>query len=82
MWFPPSCASKSILRSVVDQICSEEEGVYYFPSYEIVNILAPLQGIPAYKDDGHHVQRNIVKNYNGDFSRKNGNTNIIYDEKL
>ena len=56
-----SCASKSILRSVVDQVCAEEEDIYYFPSYEIVNILAPLQGMRAYKDDGHHVQRNIVK---------------------
>ena len=55
-----SCASKSILRAVVDQILQENKQVYYFPSYEIVNLLCSLEGTPAYQNDGHHVQRNIV----------------------
>jgi hypothetical protein len=55
-----SCASKSILRAVVDQIYKEEDQVYYFPSYEVVNLLCSLENKPAYQSDGHHVQRNIV----------------------
>jgi len=55
-----SCASKSILRAVADQIYKEEEQVYYFPSYEVVNMLCSLENTPAYQSDGHHVQRNIV----------------------
>ncbi len=55
-----SCASKSILRAVADQIYKEEEQVYYFPSYEVVNMLCSLENTPAYQNDGHHVQRNIV----------------------
>ena len=57
-----SCASKSILRAVADQIYKEEEQVYYFPSYEIVNMLCSLENTAAYQSDGHHVQRNIVDN--------------------
>ena len=64
-----SCASKSTLRAVANQICSEEEQVYYFPSYEIVNILCSLEQTPAYVG-GHHVSRDIVDIIMNIFYRK------------
>jgi len=52
--FSASCASKSILRAVIDAICQVEQGIYYFPSYEITTILCSELGVRQYRD-GHHI---------------------------
>ena len=52
--FSASCASKSILRAVIDSFCSARKDVYYFPSYEIATVLCPELGVRTYRD-GHHI---------------------------
>ena len=64
-----SCASKSTLRAVANEICIEDPSVHYFPSYEIVNILSPLSGVQAYAD-GQHVSRDIVDTIMKTFSER------------
>jgi hypothetical protein len=54
-----SCASKSILRAVANEITKEKD-VFYFPSYEIATIVAPILGMIVYPDN-HHVSREVVE---------------------
>ena len=63
-----SCASKSILRAVADTI-TKREGVHYFPSYEIANIVFPLLGKQSYPDN-HHVSREVVQHIMKAFEQK------------
>lgn len=48
--------SKAVLRVAIDQVVNEMEGVYYLPSYELVNECTP----DAWKDDHRHVKREVV----------------------
>ncbi len=58
------CVSKSVLRVAIDQVMSDgREGVYYWPSFEIVKWVGPNLTWPAYGlDDGktRHVTRKLV----------------------
>jgi hypothetical protein len=58
------CVSKSVLRVAIDQVMSEgHQGVYYWPSFEIVKWAGPFLTWPAYGlDDGktRHVTRRLV----------------------
>lgn len=53
-----SCASKSTLRCVADAL-GKQQGVYYFPSYEIATIYCPIRKIVVYPDN-HHVSKRVV----------------------
>jgi hypothetical protein len=63
--FASDCISKSIGRATMDAVLSENiDGVFYFPSYEIVRWMAPYYGrSPFGADDGHprHVNDDLVK---------------------
>jgi hypothetical protein len=56
--------SKSILRSVLGQVCREHENVFYLPSYEYVTALG-YNG--AYELDRRHVKRDVVEKIVGAF---------------
>ena len=55
-----TCYSKSVLRAVANDFVADHPEVSYFPSYEIVVILANILGDIAYPD-GHHVNDKIIK---------------------
>jgi hypothetical protein len=52
--------SKATLRTVANDFIKEHPEVHYFPSYEIVTILANIVGDVSYPE-GHHVNRRVVK---------------------
>lgn len=58
--FSAGCASKSILRAVVDKFVLENNNAMYFPMYEIVTMITDLFGLKPYKD-GHHISTDAEK---------------------
>jgi hypothetical protein len=71
---PKSAVSKSALHLAIHELCvSDDERVYYFPSYEVVKDWAPLAGIqPFCADDGHprHVSENLIGIICGQFLKR------------
>ncbi len=49
--------SKSVLRVAADIVCSEYDGVDYFPSYEIVS----SAGLRSFDGDQRHVRNSVVE---------------------
>lgn len=57
--------SKATLLAVAHELCDEDDGLFYFPSYEIVTGIGPS----AYKEtDARHVRPEIVDKIIGSFS--------------
>lgn len=54
-----SCNSKSTLRAVAD-VFQLQDGVHYFPSYEIASITSAMDTINVYPDN-HHVSEQVVE---------------------
>ena len=50
--FTANLESKSILRAVAGQICREYDNAFYFPAYEIANLLPTRK---VFESDGRHV---------------------------
>ncbi|MBT5379723.1 MAG: GSCFA domain-containing protein [Opitutae bacterium] len=54
-----SCNSKSTLRAVAD-VFQLEDGIHYFPSYEIASITSAMDSVNVYPDN-HHVSEQVVE---------------------
>lgn len=62
---PADCLSKSVLRLAIEDVMRKgHDGVYYFPSFEIVRWAMPHFNYPAWgMDDGEarHVTKELIK---------------------
>jgi hypothetical protein len=57
------CISKSRLRSALDDVLTDYEGVFYFPAFEIVRWIAPVTGVPTFGTEdatSRHVSSAVV----------------------
>jgi GSCFA family protein len=56
------CVSKSVLRVALDNVMSEKlQGVYYWPSFELVKWAGAALDWRAYGQDARHAQRYLVQ---------------------
>ncbi len=57
-----SCNSKSTLRSVADEFCSNHPDVLYFPAYEMATIFRPMQNKSIFAEgrENFHVNSETV----------------------
>ena len=58
-----SCNSKSTLRAVADEFCSQHNNVFYFPAFEMATIYRPLMGEHIFTDgrENFHVNQETVE---------------------